>query len=162
MSARGLEKLFELGYNLQSGYEAQTFWPAGGLTIDVGNNEDAATSASALASLPNPKLQSAATVDAQREAPSREEAYRDETERRTSSLRESGAEIVEEQLHDLLQLLHDCDFNHPHVTCTTPLPHVCFLFHAHRCSRIFICDQGVVVGFIDPSFLDGSAHLPVL
>jgi H+/Cl- antiporter ClcA len=54
----------------------------------------------------------------------------------TTDLRKHG------EKYDLLKLLRTRDdFNHPNVTRETPLPHIFFLFHAHRCSRIFICEK---------------------
>jgi hypothetical protein len=54
----------------------------------------------------------------------------------------SSTDKKQKEQYDLLKLLRTRDdFNHPNVTKMTPLPHVCFLFHAHRCSRIFICEK---------------------
>jgi H+/Cl- antiporter ClcA len=196
MSGRGLEKLIDMGYTLQTGYKAD---PRDDLELDLGSDDDddneldgertegsvARVSASAKGVADEMDDAAERSAESKRHSPrTRHDAHGRGSTEMSAEEEEGGEEAAK---HDLLQLLSDCDFNHPHVTCTTPLPHVCFLFHAHRCSRIFICDQvgarilgfvllishlsfcdsrcmwqGMVVGYIDPSFIDGTAHLPVL
>ena len=67
-----------------------------------------------------------------------------------------GAAFTRATAIDVLDTAHvlvDTDFTCTHVTSSTPLSFVCFLFAVHRFQRIFVTHSGCLCGYVDPAHL---------